>query len=72
VDPERILMVLHLLPSLTDDSKMFGFILEYLKTKDEKIWKQLKRRYDGITGRYGTYSSTNNKVLGQEVRQNYF
>ena len=72
VDPERILMVLHLLPSLTDDSKTFGFILEYLKTKDEKIWKQLKRRYDGMTGRYGTYSSTNNNVLGQEVRQNYF
>jgi len=77
VDPERVLMMLSLLPSLTDDSKMFKFILEYLKTKDEKIWKQLKGRYDKV---YQSIKSNlllpdqqrKEKVLGQQVRQNYF
>jgi len=77
VDPERVLTVLRLLPYLTDDSKTFGFILEYLKTKDEKIWKQLKGRYDKIYQRIKSHlllpdQQRKEKVLGQQVRQNYF
>lgn len=77
VDPERVLTMLRLLPYLTDDSKTFGFILEYLKTKDEKIWKQLKGRYDKIYQNIKSHpllpdQQRKEKVLGQQVRQNYF
>jgi hypothetical protein len=77
VDPERVLMMLSLLPSLTDDSKMFKFIPEYLKTKDEKIWKQLKGRYDKVYQSIKSHlllpdQQRKEKVLGQQVRQNYF